>query len=131
LYELQAAFHAAASHGGDIEAMMALWADDSSLTVGSVIYSGKDAVRTFFATQSGAFKHSWVSLAPSPKTQFEIHTIWRRRLGRPTFGRSLVYRGFFSLWSPSPSFSSSFAHLHHSRIRTIGLHFANPTVPWA
>jgi len=26
LYELQAAFHAAASHGGDIDAMMQLWA---------------------------------------------------------------------------------------------------------
>src|ERR1051326_6032041 len=30
LYELQAAFHAAASYGGDIEAMMQLWADDRS-----------------------------------------------------------------------------------------------------
>ena len=37
LYELQAAFHAAASHGGDIDAMMALWADDGSLTVAKVL----------------------------------------------------------------------------------------------
>ncbi len=73
LYELQAAFHAAASHGGDIEAMMALWADDGSLTVGDVVYSGKDAVRDFFANHSGAFKHDWVSLAPAFKTQFDIH----------------------------------------------------------
>ena len=73
LYELQAAFHAAASHGGDIDAMMALWADDSSITVGGVLYSGKDSVRDFFANHSGAFKHDWVSLAPSFETQFDIH----------------------------------------------------------
>ncbi|HYV30470.1 MAG TPA: nuclear transport factor 2 family protein [Candidatus Binatia bacterium] len=72
LYELQAAFHAAASHGGDIDAMMALWADDGSLTVGDALYSGKDAVRDFFANHSGAFKHDWVSLAPAFKTQFDI-----------------------------------------------------------
>jgi hypothetical protein len=73
LYELQAAFHHAASHGGDIDAMMALWADDSSITVAGVLYSGKDGVRDFFANHSGAFKHDWVSLAPSFETQFEIH----------------------------------------------------------
>jgi len=73
LYELQAAFHAAASHGGDIDAMMALWADDSSINVGGVLYSGKDGVRDFFANHSGAFKHDWVSLAPAPKTEFDIH----------------------------------------------------------
>ena len=73
LYELQAAFHAAASYGGDIEAMMQLWADDSSLAVGDVVYNGKDGIRNFFANHSGAFKHSWVSLAPAFKTQFDIH----------------------------------------------------------
>ena len=73
LYELQAAFHVAASHGGNIEAMMALWADDSSITVGGVLYNGKDAVRDFFANHSGAFKHNWVSLAPAFKTEFDIH----------------------------------------------------------
>jgi hypothetical protein len=73
LYELQAAFHAAASHGGDIDAMMQLWADDGSITVGGVLYNGKDAVRDFFANHSGAFKNDWVSLSPSFKTQFDIH----------------------------------------------------------
>jgi hypothetical protein len=73
LYELQAAFHQAASYGGDIDAMMQLWADDGSLTVGDVVYSGKDGVRDFFANHSGAFKHYWVSLAPAFKTQFDIH----------------------------------------------------------
>ena len=73
LYELQAAFHAAASYGGDIDAMMQLWADDGSLTVGDVVYSAKDGVRDFFANHSGAFKHDWVSLAPAFKTQFDIH----------------------------------------------------------
>jgi len=73
LYELQAAFHAAASHGGDIDAMMQLWADDGSIAVGGVLYSGKDGVRDFFANHSGAFKHDWVSLAPSFDTQFDIH----------------------------------------------------------
>jgi hypothetical protein len=73
LYELQAAFHGAASYGGDLEAMMQLWADDGSLTVGAVVYSGKDGIRDFFANTSGAFKHHWVSLAPAFKTQFDIH----------------------------------------------------------
>ncbi len=73
LYELQAAFHAAASHGGDIDAMMQLWADDSSITVVGVLYSGKDGVRDFFANHSGAFKNDWVSLAPAPKTLFDVH----------------------------------------------------------
>jgi len=73
LYELQAAFHSAASYGGDLEAMMQLWADDGSLTVGAVVYSGQDGVRDFFANTSGAFKHYWVSLAPAFKTQFDIH----------------------------------------------------------
>ena len=72
LYELQADFHQAASHGGDIEAMMELWADDGSLTVGDVVYSGKEEIRDFFANHSGAFKHDWVSLAPAFKTQFDI-----------------------------------------------------------
>ena len=73
LYELQAAFHAAASHGGDIDAMMALWADDGSLTVGAVVYSGQDGLRDFFANHSGAFKHDWVSLALAPQTLFDVH----------------------------------------------------------
>ena len=73
LYELQAAFHHAASHGGDIDAMMALWAEDGSITVGGVLYNGKAAVRDFFANHSGAFKNNWVSLAPAFKTEFDIH----------------------------------------------------------
>jgi hypothetical protein len=73
LYELQAAFHAAASHGGDIDSMMQLWADDSSITVGRLLYSGKEGVRDFFANHSGAFKNDWVSLAPAFKTEFDIH----------------------------------------------------------
>jgi hypothetical protein len=73
LYELQAAFHAAASHGGDIEAMMPLWADDGSLTVGTTVYRGKVALRNFFANISGAFKNNWVSLAPAFKTQIDVH----------------------------------------------------------
>ena len=72
LYELQAAFHEAASHGGNVDQMLSLWADDGSLAVGATVYAGKDGLRNFFSNVSGAFKHDWVSLAPAFKTQFDI-----------------------------------------------------------
>ena len=72
LYELQAAFHHAASYGGDIGKMMPLWAEDGSLTVGATVYQGQDELRNFFANISGPFKHNWISLSPAFKTHFNI-----------------------------------------------------------
>jgi hypothetical protein len=41
--------------------MMSLWADGSALTAGTNTYSGKDAIRAFFAA-AGPFNHNWVGL---------------------------------------------------------------------
>jgi hypothetical protein len=65
-------FHGALSYGGDITAMMSLWADDSSITLNGVAHIGKPAVQTFF-TSGGYFLHNWVSLAPEYKTQITVH----------------------------------------------------------
>jgi ketosteroid isomerase-like protein len=71
LHLLEEAFHQAGSYGGDIDAMMALWADDSTLTVGSTVFSGKDAIRAFFAA-GGPFQHYWVGLTPAFKFTADI-----------------------------------------------------------
>ena len=72
LDQLVAEFHRAASYGGDLDAMMALWADDSSLTFNGTAFTGTNGVRNYFANVAGPFKHYWVSLAPEFKTQFEL-----------------------------------------------------------
>ncbi len=72
LDQLEVQFHKAGSYGGDIEAMMALWADDCTLTSGGVTLSGKDAVRAAFAS-GGPFKHYWVGLTAAFKITAETH----------------------------------------------------------
>jgi hypothetical protein len=72
LDHLVAQFHHAGSYGGDLEGMMALWADDSSLTFNGTAFNGIDGVRDFFTNVAAPFKHYWVSLAPEFKTQFDI-----------------------------------------------------------
>ena len=72
IYRLQAAFHQAASYGGDINAMAPLWADDATLTTGGNVYTGKAAILDFLAHHTGAFQHYWVSLAPSFKTAIDL-----------------------------------------------------------
>jgi hypothetical protein len=95
LYQLQAAFHAAASGAGasaDVKAqhlsqMLALFTDDAMLVVGGTIYVGRGVPGTvtcdpgaltlcdFFANHAGSFVlgRNWVSLSPSFKTYFDIH----------------------------------------------------------
>ena len=72
LDQLAAGFHGALSYGGNITAMMSLWADDSSITLNGVAHVGKPAVQAFFQS-GGYFLHNWVSLAPEYKTQITIH----------------------------------------------------------
>jgi ketosteroid isomerase-like protein len=73
LLQLAADFHGALSYGGDITAMMSLWADDCSLTFNNgTPYVGKAAVQSFFQT-GGYFLNNWVSLAPEYKTVITIH----------------------------------------------------------
>jgi hypothetical protein len=61
LHQLEEAFHHAGSYGGNLDEMMSLWADGSTLTAGTNTYSGKDAIRAFFAA-AGPFNHNWVGL---------------------------------------------------------------------
>jgi hypothetical protein len=72
LDQLLADFHGALSYGGNLTAMMSLWAEDSSLTLNGVAHEGKDALAAFF-TASGYFHNNWVSLAPEYKTQITVH----------------------------------------------------------
>jgi hypothetical protein len=94
LYQLQAAFHQAASGAGvsaDTKAqhlaqMLALFTDDAVLVVGATTYVGKGVPGTvtcdpgsltvcdFFTHHAGSFVlgRNWVSLAPSFKTYFDI-----------------------------------------------------------
>lgn len=70
--QLEVGFHRAGSYGGDIDAMMELWADDCTLTSGTTVFSGKDAVRALFAS-GGAFTHYWVGLTPAFKLTVDVH----------------------------------------------------------
>ena len=72
LLELLADFHGALGYGGDITAMMNLWAEDSSITLNGTSHFGKDAVRAFFLS-AGYFNNNWVSLAPEWKTTVTVH----------------------------------------------------------
>ncbi len=71
LDQLAANFHGALSYGGNITAMMKLWADNSSITLNGTAHVGKPAVQAFFQT-GGYFLNNWVSLAPEYKTQIII-----------------------------------------------------------
>ena len=82
LHDLQAGFHAAISGGGHIDDLMALWADDSTFTVGGTTLHGKDEIRAFFLT-SGGFTHNWVSLSPSFKTRIDVHGDWADLIRMP------------------------------------------------
>ena len=72
LDELLADFHGSLSYGGNINAMMRLWEDRSTLTFNGTPHVGKDAVKGFF-TSSGYFLNQWVSLAPEFKTTITLH----------------------------------------------------------
>ena len=72
LYELEQDFHLAASYGGDIDAMMALWAEDCIMTSGTSVFTGKDAVRTAIAA-GGPFHNYWVGLTPAFTITAYIH----------------------------------------------------------
>jgi ketosteroid isomerase-like protein len=70
IYELQAAFHRAKSHQ-DIDLMVSLWAEDCTFTNNGTLFSGKDAVRTFFLA-SGSWTHQRISFVPSFKDQIQV-----------------------------------------------------------
>jgi hypothetical protein len=75
LYEisqLEVGFHRAGSYGGNLDALMELWADDATFTSGTNVYSGKDAIRAVFGS-GGAYTHYWVGLTAAFKLTAELH----------------------------------------------------------
>jgi hypothetical protein len=91
LYQLQAAFHAAASCAGldrdqHIQDMLALWAEDGVLIVGSTTYQGRGVwngssctpsgptLCDFFANHAGPFVsgRAWVGLSTSFRTAIDV-----------------------------------------------------------
>src|SRR5262249_21096011 len=95
LYELQAAFHAAAGGAGvdattkaeHLEEMLALFTDDAVLIVGSTVYIGRGDANTstcaagslticdFFQNHAGSFVlgRNWAALTSLARTRFEVH----------------------------------------------------------
>jgi len=95
LYQLQAAYHAAASGAGvsaeekaeHLSEILALWTEDAVLVVGSTTYSERGVPGTpscapgsltlcdFYTNHAGSFVlgRNWVSLAPSFKTTINVH----------------------------------------------------------
>ena len=91
LYQLQAAFHAAASCAGlhrdqHIQNMLALWTEDGVLIAGTTTYQGRGVwngssctpsgptLCDFFANHAGPFVsgNAWVGLSPSYKTAIDV-----------------------------------------------------------
>jgi ketosteroid isomerase-like protein len=70
IYQLQAAFHRAKSHQ-DIDLMMSLWANDGTVTFGSAVFDGIEAIQAFFLS-SGSWKHQRASLVPSFKDEIQV-----------------------------------------------------------
>ena len=59
----------------NLDMMMSLWTDNGVLTSGSQTYTGKDQIRSFFATQASSFKpeNHWISETPSYKIRISVN----------------------------------------------------------
>lgn len=74
IYQLQANFHRAKTFR-DIDLMMSLWAPDATLTQGSLVVQGTDALRAFWLS-TGSFNTALnmrESLSPSFKIRIQPH----------------------------------------------------------
>ena len=63
-----------ASSTKNLDLMMSLWADDATFTTSAKTYSGKAAIREFFATQAAPFKpeNNWISDTPAYKSRVTV-----------------------------------------------------------
>ena len=54
--------------------MMSLFADDATLTVGGKAYTGKDQVRSYFATVAAPFQlqNKWVAYTPAQRIRINV-----------------------------------------------------------
>ena len=71
--QIEVKWHEASSKK-DLDEMMSLWADNATFTVGGQTYTGKDQIRTFFATKAKPFQPTthWVSDTPAYKVRTTI-----------------------------------------------------------
>lgn len=83
IHELQSAFHGALRNA-DSEAILSLWTEDATLQVGPNSATGPVAIAGFFES-SPPFVNGWAALAPTYKTQVEIHG------NRAEYGFECVY----------------------------------------
>jgi ketosteroid isomerase-like protein len=74
LHQVEIIFHQAASTK-NLDLMMSLFADDATLSVGGKTYSGKDQVRTYFATVAGSFQpqNQWVAYTPAQRIRLKVN----------------------------------------------------------
>jgi hypothetical protein len=73
-HEVEIIFHQAASTK-NLDLMMALFADDATLSAGGKIYAGKAQVRNYFATVAGPFQpqNQWVAYTPAQRIRFKVN----------------------------------------------------------
>jgi hypothetical protein len=77
LYEIdqvEKTFHKAGSER-NVNLMMSLWAPGATFNIGTSTYTGKAAIRRFFATQNPAFQpqNHWESDTPSYKIRITVN----------------------------------------------------------
>jgi|SRR4051794_4695741 hypothetical protein len=72
--QIEKAFHKAGSTH-NVNLMMSLWAPGSTFNIGTQTYTGKAAIRRFFATQNPVFQpdHHWISETPTYKIKISIY----------------------------------------------------------
>src|SRR5215467_3024227 len=74
LHNVEIVFHQAASTK-DLYLMMSLFADGATLIAGGKTYTGKDQVRSYFATVAGSFQpqNKWVAYTPAQRIRININ----------------------------------------------------------
>lgn len=74
LHNVEIVFHQAASTK-DLDLMMSLFSDGATLSSGGKTYSGKDQVRSYFATVAGSFQpqNKWVAYTPAQRIRISIN----------------------------------------------------------
>lgn len=73
LHNVEIVFHQAASTK-DLDLMMSLFADGATLAVEGKTYTGKDQVRSYFASVAGSFQpqNRWVACTPAQRIRIDI-----------------------------------------------------------
>ncbi len=73
IHDVEITFHKAASTK-DLNLMMSLFTEDATLASGGKTYTGKDQVRTYFATVAGAFQpqNNWAAYTPAYKIRINV-----------------------------------------------------------